>query len=46
MNITKRAWLALALISFTIGLSACGQKGPLKVERPQVIQEQEQEETQ
>ena len=45
MKITNRTWFSLLLLSIAIGLSACGQKGPLEVERPQVYQEQEQEES-
>lgn len=34
-----------ALLLLALATSACGQKGPLEVERPQVTQEEELEET-
>lgn len=40
---TRRSWMLLLVTLFA--LSACGQKGPLKVERPPVAQEEELEET-
>ena len=46
MKLTSAKTLTLLFLTLlTMGISACGQKGPLEVERPQVIQEEEPEET-
>ena len=46
MNSLTKALLQLALLSaLTVGLTACGQKGPLEIEQPNPIQEEEKETT-
>jgi predicted small lipoprotein YifL len=45
MKNTKTTIYSLCLFLFALGLNACGQKGPIEIERPQVIQEEELEET-
>jgi predicted small lipoprotein YifL len=45
MKNLKTLLLSVSLILFTLGLSACGQKGPLKVDQPAPIQEEEQSDT-
>jgi len=46
MNSLTKTLLQLALLSaLTVSLAACGQKGPLEVEQPNPIQEEEKEPT-
>jgi len=45
MKNNKTFIYSLSLLILALGLSACGQKGPIEIERPQVIQEEELEET-
>ena len=45
MNNSKSAVLALCFLIFGLTLAACGQKGPIEVDRTPVVQEDAPEET-
>lgn len=44
-NTVSSLYKLATILLLALSASACGQKGPLEVERPQVTQEEELEET-